>query len=371
KQYGEMTRMIGLKLKHTLTSVLAAAMVAVAAMPVGAQMITAPFPGEAQNLTGAGATFPAPLYTKWFNDYERVTGVKVNYQAIGSGGGIKAISDKTVDFGATDGPMSTDQMQAAGAEIFHIPTALGAVVATYNVPEVSGSLKFTPDALAAIYLGQITKWNDPILAASNPGLASIDKDIVVVHRSDGSGTSFIFTDYLSSISPTWKGQVGAGNSVNWPAGIGAQGNPGVAGEVKQNPYSIGYVELIYALQNRLGVADILNSSGVFITPNVASVTAAAAGVVDTIAPDLRASIVNASGADAYPISGFTWLLTYRDMSDRAKAIAVTRMMWWAIHEGQSANSELGYAPLPQGIVAKAEEKILAITSEGQTAFPGQ
>jgi phosphate transport system substrate-binding protein len=267
--------------------------------------------------------------------------------------------------------MTPDQMQAAGAEIFHIPTALGAVVATYNIPELSTPLRLTAEMLAGIYLGQITNWSDPALTSENPELASLDKSIVVVHRSDGSGTSFIFTDYLSSVSPAWSATVGTGTSVNWPTGLGAQGNPGVAGEVKQNPYSIGYVELIYALQNRLGVADVRNSAGVFITPTVPAVTAAAAGIADTIADDLRASIVNAPGADAYPISGFTWLLAYQEMADQAKAIAFTRMAWWAIHEGQSANTELGYAPLPQGIVARAEAKIMAITTGGQPAFPGQ
>jgi phosphate transport system substrate-binding protein len=343
----------------------------VAAMPASAQMINSPYPGEAQGLTGAGATFPAVLYTKWFTDYERITGVKVNYQPIGSGGGIKAITDRTVDFGASDGPMTDAQLQAAGAELFHIPTALGAVVATYNLPELASILKLTPDTLSGIYLGQITRWNDVALVADNPELVAIDKPIVVVHRSDGSGTSYIFTDYLSTVSPTWKAQVGNGTSVNWPTGLGGEGNPGVAGEVKQNPYSIGYVELIYALQQKLGVADVLNSSGVFITPSVPAVTAAAAGTADTIDADLRASIVNAPGADAYPISGFTWLLAYQEMPDMSKAVAFTRMAWWAIHEGQAANTELGYAPLPQGIVAKAEAKIMAITTGEQPAFPGQ
>jgi phosphate transport system substrate-binding protein len=336
-----------------------------------AAAISGPFPGEAQTLTGAGATFPAALYSKWFNDYERLTQVKVNYQSIGSGGGIKGITDKTVDFGATDGPMTDEQLQAAGAPVLHIPMALGAVVPTYNLPNYSGSVKFTPETLAEIFLGEITKWNDPKLLADNPSLSSIDKSIVVVHRSDGSGTSYIWTDYLSAVSPAWKSRVGLGTSVNWPVGLGGRGNEGVAGEVKQNEKSLGYLELIYAIQNKLGVAQVKNKSGAFIDPNLESVTAAAQGVGDSIAPDLRASIVDAPGVTAYPISGFTWLLAYEEQPDKAKATALTRMMWWAIHDGQKANSELGYAPLPEAIVKKAEEKILAIKVGGRAAFPGR
>jgi phosphate transport system substrate-binding protein len=333
--------------------------------------ITSGFAGEAQSLTGAGATFPAPLYTKWFNDYEKVTGVKVNYQAIGSGGGIKAITDKTVDFGATDGPMTEEQQQAAGAPMLHVPTALGAVVATYNVPELKDPLKLSADTLAGIYLGEITRWNDAKLVADNPDLARVDKSIVVVHRSDGSGTSFIFTDYLSAVSPAWKSRVGMGTSVNWPTGIGGQGNPGVTGEVKQNPYAIGYVELIYAIQNKLGVATIKNSAGQWVEPKLEGVTAAASAMSAQIPADLRASIVNAPGPAAYPISGFTWLLAYKEMNDRAKATALTRLMWWATHDGQKQSSELGYSPLPAEIVVRAEEMINSITVGGQKAFPGQ
>jgi phosphate transport system substrate-binding protein len=333
--------------------------------------ITGGFAGEAQALTGAGATFPAPLYTKWFNDYEKLGGVKVNYQAIGSGGGIKAISDKTVDFGATDGPMTDEQLQAAGAPMLHLPTALGAVVATYNVPELRDPLKLSPDTLAGIYLGEITKWNDAELVADNPGLSSVDKSIVVVHRSDGSGTSFIFTDYLSAVSPSWKSKVGMGTAVNWPTGIGGQGNPGVTGEVKQNPYAIGYVELIYAIQNKLGVATIKNAAGQWVEPKLEGVTAAAGALSAQVPADLRASIVNAPGATAYPISGFTWLLSYKEINDKAKATALTRLMWWATHDGQKQTTELGYSPLPTEIVLKAEEMISSITTGGQKAFPGQ
>ncbi|MFN0073502.1 MAG: phosphate ABC transporter substrate-binding protein PstS [Chloroflexota bacterium] len=331
--------------------------------------VSGPFAGEAQALTGAGATFPAPLYSKWFNDYERLSSVKVNYQAIGSGGGIKAITDKTVDFGATDGPMTDDQLQAAGAPILHIPTALGAVVATYNVPELTTPLKLSADTLAGIYLSEIKKWNDPKLVADNPALANVNKDIIVVHRSDGSGTTFIFSDYLSAVSPTWKSSVGMGTSVKWPTGIGAQGNPGVTGEVKQNPYAIGYVEQIYATQNKLGMATIKNSAGQWVEPELTGVTAAAAALSANVPADMRASIVNAPGNASYPISGFTWLLSYREIPDKAKATALTRLMWWATHDGQKQNPELGYAALPTELVVRTEAMINSITTGGQKAFP--
>ncbi len=328
--------------------------------------------GEARTLTGAGATFPAVLYTKWFNEYEKQTGIKVNYQSIGSGGGIKSISDQTVDFGATDGPMTDEQLSAAkGGEVLHVPTALGAVVATYNLPGVAEPLKITGETLADIFLGQITNWNDPRLVVDNPALAQVDRPVVVVHRSDGSGTTYIFTDYLSAVSPTWKERVGRGTAVQWPVGLGGKGNEGVSGEVKQNAYSIGYVELVYAVQNRLGVGLVKNRAGSFIEPRTETVTAAAAAAAVAIAADLRASIVDASGPDAYPISGFTWLLVYKNQTDAAEAAALTHMLWWAIHDGQSFNAELGYAPLPEGIVRKTEEKILSITVDGRQAFAGQ
>lgn len=327
---------------------------------------------EAKTLNGAGATFPAVLYSKWFNEYEKITGVKVNYQSIGSGGGIKSIQDGTVDFGATDSPMTDEQLQAAkGGNVLHIPTALGAVVATYNVPEAKSPMKLTGETLAAIFLGDIKKWNDPKLVADNPDLANVNKDIVVVHRSDGSGTSAIFTDYLSSVSEAWKSKVGKGTAVNWPVGLGGKGNEGVAGEVKQNPYALGYVELIYATQNKLGYADIKNKAGKFVRPSLDSVTMAAVGIADRIAPDLRASIINAEGDRAYPISGFTWLLVYEKQTDQAKATALARLLWWAIHDAQQFNSELGYAPLPEGIVKKAEAKIQSITVNGSPALPNR
>ena len=257
----------------------------------GAGLITGPFDGEAKALTGAGATFPAALYSKWFNDYNKVTQVQVNYQSIGSGGGIKAISDQTADFGATDSPMTDAQLKdAKGGDILHIPMALGAVVATYNIPGLEGTkLKLSGDVLAAIFLGTITKWNDPKIAADNAGVKLPAEDIVSVHRSDGSGTSFVFTDYLSAVSAEWKSKVGASTTVNWPGGIGGKGNEGVAGEVKQNPFSIGYVELIYAIQNKLGVASVKNKAGNWVEPTLEGVTAAAAAASGKVAPDLRVS----------------------------------------------------------------------------------
>ena len=341
----------------------------------GTGLVTGPFSGEAKNLTGAGATFPAALYSKWFNEYNRLTQVQVNYQSIGSGGGIKAIQDMTADFGATDGPMTDEQLKAAkGGEILHIPMALGGVVATYNVPEVpaTAKLRFSPETLVAIFMGEIKKWNDAKIKADNPTITTLpDRDITTVHRSDGSGTTYIFTDYLSAVSPAWKEKIGFSTTVNWPNGLGGKGNEGVAGEVKQNPYSIGYVELIYAKQNKLGYAQIKNKAGQFVDAELDTVSAAAAGVAATIAPDLRASIVNAEGPRSYPISGFTWLLAYKNVTDEPKAVALTRMMWWATHDAQKFNGDLGYAPLPLEIIKKGEEKIKSITVNGKPAFPNR
>ncbi|HLH26330.1 MAG TPA: phosphate ABC transporter substrate-binding protein PstS [Chloroflexota bacterium] len=328
-----------------------------------------PTAGEARALTGAGATFPAVLYSKWFDEYDKAAGVQVNYQAIGSGGGIKSISDETVDFGASDAPLTDEQLKdAKGGALLHIPMTLGSVVVTYNLPGYNGSLKLTADTLAGIYLGEITRWNDPRLVADNAALAPVDKSIAVVHRSDGSGTTAIFTDYLSAVSPAWRQRVGTSTSVNWPVGLGGKGNEGVAGEVKQNDYSLGYVELIYALQNKLGVAQLKNRAGQFVEPSVASTTAAAAGVAETIPDDLRVSIVDAAGDDAYPIAGFTYQLVYQNMTDRAKAAALAKLLWWEIHEGQQYCADLGYAPLPAAIVQKAEAKIEAITGDGLPAL---
>ncbi len=340
----------------------------------GDDRIEGPYDGEADTLNGAGATFPAVLYSRWFHEYEQVTGVRVNYQSIGSGGGIAAISDQTVDFGGTDGPMNDEQLEnAAGGNIFHIPVAMGAVVPTYNIPELGYEepLRFTADTLAGIYLGDITEWNDPALVEENPQLEEIDQPILVVHRSDGSGTTFIFVDYLAAVSEEWADNVGVGTSVNWPTGIGGNGNEGVAGEVVQNDYSIGYVELIYALQNDLGVGTVQNQSGNFILPDTGSVTAAAAGFADSIDPNLRDRIVDAPGDDSYPISGFTWLLAYENMDDEEKGIALTRMLWWCVTDAQRWNSGLGYARVPEEIVDLAKELIQDIKVDGEPIFPGE
>jgi phosphate transport system substrate-binding protein len=345
--------------------------VASAPSPAPGLAITGPLADEAKTLTGAGATFPAPLYQKWFDEYAKLTQVQVNYQAIGSGGGIKGIQDKTVDFGASDAPMTDAQLQAAtGGPIFHIPAALGAIVATYNIPGVSAKLKFSGANLAAIFLGNITRWNDPKLVAENPDLANVNQDIVVVHRSDGSGTTFGFTDYLSTVSPDWLQKVGKGTSVNWPLGLGGNGNPGVTGEVQQNPNSIGYVELIYAIQNKLGYAQIKNKSGQWVDASLESVTAAAAANVQNIPPDLRFSIVDAPGNTSYPISTATWLLAYKNMTDQPKALALTRLLWWATHDAQRFNNDLAYAQVPQALTAKSEEFIRQINVNGTPALPG-
>src|SRR5579859_1523512 len=363
-------------LLRSLTSVVVVLSVALspaAAFAQGAPItIGGPFEGEAQSLNGAGGTFPAPLYQKWFQEYSNLTRVNINYQAIGSGGGIKGIQDQTVDFGASDAPMTDAQLAGAkGGQILHIPTALGAIVPTYNVPEATTQLNFTGDTISGIYLGTISMWNEPLLVADNPVLANVAQPIVVVHRSDGSGTTYSFTDYLSSVSADWKSQVGKDTSVNWPVGLGASGNAGVAGEVQGDPYSIGYVELIYALQNNLGYGTVKNSSGAFINATLDSVSAAAASAASLVPADMRFSIVNSPGADAYPISTGTWLLVYRDMPDRAKGLALTRMLWWATHDGQKFNNDLAYATVPPELTTRSEEFIRQITVQGQPIFPNR
>lgn len=318
-------------------------------------------------LQGAGATFPNPLYQKWFSEYNKVTpGVKFDYQSIGSGGGIKQISSRTIDFGGSDAPMNDEQLGAAPAPILHIPTVLGAVVIAYNLPEVQDELKFSPEAIAGIFLGKIQKWNDPAIAAANPGIKLPKDAISIVHRSDGSGTTFVWTDYLSKVSPEWKEKVGAGTAVNWPAGMGAKGNEGVSGQIKQTPHSVGYVELIYAEQTKLPYGSIKNAEGTFVRPTLESVTAAAAASAASIPDDLRVSITNAPGKDAYPVVSFTYLLVYRDQPDPGKGKALVGFLWWAIHDGESMAKDLLYAPLPEPVVRKAEEKIKSITSQGAT-----
>jgi phosphate transport system substrate-binding protein len=306
-------------------------------------------------INGAGATFPYPIYSKWFDEYAKVDpSVRFNYQSIGSGGGQKQILAQTVDFGASDGPMSDDNLSKAPGKLLHIPTVAGAVVMVSNLPGNPG-LKLDGDTIAGIYLGQIKKWNDPKLAALNPGIKLPDQDIVVVHRSDGSGTTYIFTDYLSKVSPEWKQKVGNNTSVNWPTGIGGKGNEGVSGQVKQTPGAIGYVELIYALQNKMSYADLKNSAGQFVKPTIDSVTAALATA--EIPDDFRFSMTNAPGKDAYPIAGATWLLVYEQQKDAAKGKKLVEFLRWAAKDGEKMAKELDYAPLPDNVQARVLKRI--------------
>ena len=312
-------------------------------------------------INGAGATFPYPMYSKWFDEYRRkATNVQINYQSIGSGGGIRQTLEGTVDFGATDTPMTDEQLQQAKTKILHFPTVLGADVATYNVPGVTQELNFTPEALAGIFLGTIKKWNDPQIVKANSGISLPDKDIIVIHRSEGSGTTFIWTDYLSKISPEWKSKVGAGASVNWPVGLGGKGNEGVTGLIKQTPNSIGYVELIYAVQNKMPYGKVRNSAGNFVKPDLVSVTAAAASVAKEMPADFRVSITNAPGAGAYPISSFTWLLIPSKIEDQAKKKAIVDFLQWMLVEGQSLAEQLSYAKLPAEVIAMEQKAIGAI-----------
>ena len=313
-------------------------------------------------INGAGATFPFPLYSKWFSDYNKLhSELKFNYQSIGSGGGIKQITERTVDFGASDAPLTDEQLGKA-AGLLHIPTVMGAVVVTYNLPGVT-TLRLTPEAIAGIYLGKITRWNDPLIAKSNPAAKLTDAAIAVIHRSDGSGTSAIFTDYLAKVSPDWQAQVGHATSVKWPVGLGGKGNEGVTGLVKQTPGSLGYVELAYARQNKLSVAALKNRDGAYVEPTITSTSAAAAGV--EIPEDFRVSITNASGKTAYPIASFTYILVYQDQKDAKKGDAIAHFLWWAIHEGQKAAPALDYAPLPAPVVKKVETRLKTLTVEGK------
>jgi len=301
------------------------------------------------DLTGAGATFPYPLYSKWFADYANQTGVRINYQSIGSGGGIRQLSEQTVDFGATDSPMTDEELaRAKGGPILHIPTVLGAVVIAYNLPEVTQPIKLTGPVLADIYRGQITKWNDPRIAQLNAGVTLPPTDVLVVHRSDGSGTTYIFSDYLAAVSPEWAAAPGRGKELKWPVGLGAKGNEGVSAQVKQLPGAIGYTELAYARQNQLPVASIQNKSGNFVAPNAESVTAAAAGAMGKLGADsdYRISVVNADGANAYPISSFTWLIVYQNQPDQVKGQKLEDFLKWALTAGQQSAAALDYAPLP-------------------------
>ncbi len=305
-------------------------------------------------LNGAGATFPYPIYSKWFSEYHKAhPDVEVNYQSIGSGGGIAQVQAGTVDFGASDGPMTDAQLAKAKVKIMHLPTVLGAVVPAYNIPGVKAELKFTPEALAGIYLGKITKWNDKAITSANPGVSLPDKDIVVIHRSDGSGTTYIFTDYLSKISPEWQSSVGKGTSVKWPVGLGGKGNEGVSGLVRQMEGGIGYVELIYALQNNIPYGSMKNAAGTFVKASLQSTTAAAASM-KSIPADFRVSITNAPGKDAYPICSFTWLLVPLQWKDPHKKDVFVDFLNWMVTKGQDLTGSLQYARLPQEVVAKEQ-----------------
>jgi phosphate transport system substrate-binding protein len=300
-------------------------------------------------INGAGATFPYPIYSKWFSEYNKVNPrVQINYQSQGSGAGIKQLISRTVFFGATDAPMTPDQMKAASVPVLHLPTVLGAVVPVYNIPGVKQELKFTGQVLADITLGKITKWNDPAIAKLNGGVALPNLDIVVAHRSDGSGTTFIWVDFLSKVSPEFQKTVGVGTSVKWPVGVGGKGNEGVSGLVSQTPGTLGYVELIYALQNKIAYGSVQNASGAFVRASIEAVTAAAASA--KIPDDFRVSITNPPGKDAYPIASFTWLLLYENPDDKAQAKVMVEFVRWALTDGQKFAKELGYAPLPKAVV---------------------
>lgn len=317
---------------------------------------------SALSINGAGATFPYPMYSKWFDEYHKKNAnLQINYQSIGSGGGIKQITEGTVDFGATDGPMNDEQLRAYqekhGSGILHFPTVLGAVVPTYNIPGVTAELNFTPEALAGIFLGKITKWNDPAIADANKGVKLPAEDIVVVHRAEGSGTTYCWTDYLSKVSDEWKTKVGKGGSVNWPVGLGGKGNEGVTGTIKNTPNSIGYVELIYAESNKIPYGSVKNSAGTFVKASLAAVSAAAAGAAKDMPDDFRVSITNAPGKAAYPISTFTWLLIPEKFSDAAKRDAIKGFVRWALADGQNYAEALLYAKLPKEVVAKETKAI--------------
>lgn len=311
------------------------------------------------DLTGAGATFPYPIYGKWFAEYARETGVKINYQAIGSGGGIRQLTEGTVDFGASDAPMTDAELAKAPRPILHFPTVLGAVVVTYNLPSVAQPLHLTGDVIASIFSGEITKWNDSRITSINPGVSLPANDILVVHRSDGSGTTYIFSDYLSAVSPSWAQHPGRGKELQWPVGLGAKGNEGVSGQVKQTEGAIGYTELAYAVQNKLPVAAIRNAAGEFVAPSVQSATAAAAGAAAKLPPttDYRISIVNAPGTGAYPISSFTWLLVYSRYPDAVKGKKVVDFLHWYLEHGEATASSLDYSPLPPSMITRLESRI--------------
>ncbi len=315
-------------------------------------------PAQTVQINGAGATFPYPIYSKWFAEYNEIhPEIRINYQSIGSGGGIRQLSNKTVFFGASDGPMTDEQLAAAPGKVLHFPTVLGGVVPIYHIPGVDAELKFPGAVLADMFLGKITKWNDPAIAAANPGVKLPGTPITVVHRSDGSGTNYIFCDFLSKVSPEFKSEVGVGTSVSWPTGVGGKGNEGVAGLVRQTPGTVGYVELIYALQTKIAFGAVQNRAGKFVKASPETVTAAAAGAAADMPDDFRVSITDAPGDDAYPIASFTWLLFYQKPEDKQDAKIMIDFMKWALTDGQKYCIELGYAPLPKSVV-EAEQKAL-------------
>ena len=312
-------------------------------------------------INGAGATFPYPLYSKWFSEYAKIDpSVKFNYQSIGSGGGIKQITAQTVDFGASDKFLSDEELKAAPGKLLHIPTVMGAVVITYNIPGAPKGLKLRPEDVANIFLGKITKWNDSRIADDNPGVTLPNKPIIVVHRSDGSGTTSIFTDYLSSINQEWAGKVGKGASVKWPVGLGGKGNEGVAGQIKTTENSIGYVELAYAIENKLPYATLQNKEGKFVEPTIKSISAAAAGAAKHMPADYRISLVNQPGKESYPIVGFTWLLVYEQQKDKVKGRKIVEFLTWSLHKGQKMAAPLLYAPLPENVARMVEKTIKEI-----------
>ncbi len=337
--------------------------VAVFVCILGCVLLAVPMVAQT-NLNGAGATFPYPIYSKWFSEYHNLhSDIQINYQSQGSGAGIRQVTEGTVDFGASDMPMTDEQLKAAQdklkTKVLNIPTVLGAVVPVYNIPKVNAELKFAPDVLADIFLGKITNWNDKAIAAANPGVNFPDQTIVVVHRADGSGTTFVWTDYLSKVSPEWKSQVGSGTSVRWPRGMAGKGNEGVAGFVRNLPGSIGYVELIYAVQNNISFGSVRNSSGTFMKASLEGVTAAAASA-PKMPPDFRVSITNAPGKDAYPISSFTWLLIPQQSKDAAKGKVLADFLNWMVGDGQKLTTALAYAPLPDNVAAKVRETIKTV-----------
>src|ERR1700693_2160048 len=350
--------MIGRKATMKIKSAIASIILGLAAVVGG---VTPAQAADARLINGAGATFPYPIYSKWFDEFgKKHPDYHFNYQSVGSGAGIRQVSEMTVDFGATDGPMNDDQLKASKQTLLHFPTVLGAVVPSYNIPGVNAEINFTGTALAKIFMGQITKWNDPELVKANPGIPLPDKAIVVVHRSDGSGTTYIWTDFLSKASPEWSQKVGKGTSVNWPVGLGGKGNEGVSGFVKQTPYAIGYLELIYAVQNKEPYGKVQNSAGSFVKATLESVSAAAAGAVKSMPEDFRVSITNPPGQAVYPVASFTWLLIPQEIKDHNKGNAIVEFLNWMVSDGQDFAGALSYARLPKEVIEKEKAAITKI-----------